>query len=224
MLYIFFASFTLVLFFVVFRTSVTKMEQEVAALNEQKRKDIKEKLVSTAFEYLVENGLENSSIRDLCKAIGISTGSMYYWFDGKESIYISAVKYGINKVSSSLFQYAFDTMHSPRKFFKGYLSEIDKYKKEFRLIIQVASSPLYGEVVRTSSLSFKAVYDKYIDKLSDIIGCTPIELAPVIYSLISILTDYVIWEDKEVSVMQVEFLYESLDRIRKKEEGAFYVC
>ena len=79
----FFASFTLVLFFVIFRTSVTKMEQEVAALNEQKRKDIKEKLVSTAFEYLVENGLENSSIRDLCKAIGISTGSMYYWFDGK---------------------------------------------------------------------------------------------------------------------------------------------
>ncbi len=193
-------------------------------MNEQKRKDIKEKLVTTAFEYLVENGLENSSIRDLCKAIGISTGSMYYWFDGKESIYTSAVKYGINKVSSGLFQYAFDTMHSPRRFFKGYLSEIDKYKKEFRLIIQVASSPVYGEIVRTSSLSFKAVYEKYIDKLSEIIGCTPTELAPVIYSLISILTDYVIWEDKEVSVMQVEFLYESLDRIRKKEEGAFYVC
>lgn len=193
-------------------------------MNEQKRKDIKEKLVTTAFEYLVENGLENSSIRDLCKAIGISTGSMYYWFDGKESVYITAVKYGIHKVSSGLFQYALDTMHSPRKFFKGYLSEIDKYKNEFRLIIQVAASPVYGHVVRTNAIDFKVIYDKYIERLSEILGCTPTELAPIIYNLISILTDYVIWEDKEASVMQVEFLYESLDRIRKKEEGAFYVC
>lgn len=193
-------------------------------MNEQKRKDIKEKLVSTAFEYLVENGLENSSIRDLCKAIGISTGSLYYWFDSKESIYIAAVKYGINMVSSELFKYAFDTIHSPRNFFKGYITEIDKYKKEFRLILQVASSPVYGETVRKSSFAFKDVYDKYIRELAEIIGCTAMDLAPVIYSLISILTDYVIWEDKEVSVMQVDFLYESLDRIRKKEEGGFYVC
>ena len=193
-------------------------------MNEQKRKDTKEKLVTTAFEYLVENGLENSSIRDLCKAIGISTGSMYYWFDGKESVYITAVKYGINKVSSALFQYALDTMQSPRRFFKGYLSEIDKYKKEFRLILQVAASPVYGHTVRTSAVDFKVIYDKYIEKLSDIIGCTSMELVPIIYNLISILTDYVIWEDKEASVMQVEFLYESLDRIRKKEEDAFYVC
>lgn len=181
-------------------------------MKEQNRLEIKQKLISTTFEYLADNGLENSSLRDLCKAIGISTGSLYYWFDGKDNVYINAVKYGINKVANALFQFTLDTMSDPRVFFNSYLDEIDKYKREFRLILQVAASPLYGPEMRTKAVDFKLVYENYIDKLSEMIGCTAGELTPVIYMLISILTDYVVWEDREVSEMQVEHLYNYLTK------------
>jgi len=76
-------------------------------LREQVIRNIQEEFLGTAFRYLVDSGLENTSIRDLCKAMGISSGSLYYWFDGKDDVYINAVKYGLSKVTASIFDFVF---------------------------------------------------------------------------------------------------------------------
>lgn len=181
--------------------------------------DIKKTFLEPAFEYLVKNGLENSSMRELCKAMGVSSGSVYYWFDGKDDIYISTVQYGIGRVVEKMFKIFIDHANSPNLFFDVFLDEVDKYKNEFRLAIQVTASPIYGKSIREKAVNFKPIYDKYITMLSDEINVEKEFMAPIIYMLISIITDYTVWEDREASEMQVESLhhmYKSL--VSKKEE------
>ena len=173
-------------------------------------KDVEKEFLEPSFTYLVQNGLENTSVRDLCKAMEISSGSIYYWFEDKDDIYISTVKYGIGKVAGSLFSTLFEKIHNPKMFFDTYLEEIDKYKMELRLVFQVTTSPVYGPRMREKAEDFKEVYNKYITELSSILKCKPETLVPVIYMLISILVDYVVWEDYEVSKLQLESLYEML--------------
>ena len=43
-------------------------------------------ILEKTFNYLVKNGLENITIRELCKGTGIAQGSLYYWFDDKTNI------------------------------------------------------------------------------------------------------------------------------------------
>ena len=86
-------------------------------MREQAVKDIEKEFLEPSFKYLVKNGLENTSVRDLCKEMNISYGSLYYWFDGKDDIYISVVKYGTGKVAAMLFEMAFDKMQTPKLFF-----------------------------------------------------------------------------------------------------------
>ncbi len=176
-------------------------------MREQAVKDVEKEFLEPSFKYLVKNGLENTSVRDLCKEMNISYGSIYYWFDGKDDIYISVVKYGTGKVTEKLFEMAFDKMHNPKLFFDTFLEEIEKYKMELRLIFQVTTSPVYGDRMRDKAEDFKDVYEKYILKLANIVGCEPKAMEPIIYMLISILVDYVVWEDYEVSKLQLEFLY-----------------
>lgn len=176
-------------------------------MREQVVKDVEKEFLKPSFEYLVENGLENTSVRDLCKAMDISYGSIYYWFEGKDDIYISVVKYGIGKVAEKLFSFAFETMHNPKLFFDTFLDEIDKYKLELRLVFQVTTSPVYGERMREKAEGFKDVYENYIQKLSVIADCDPEFLAPIIYLLISVLVDYVVWDDRDASEMQIKSLY-----------------
>ena len=179
-------------------------------MREQIVKDVKKEFLETSFKYLVENGLENTSVRDLCKAMGVSSGSIYYWFEDKDDIYISTVKYGVSKVADALFEVAFDKMQNPELFFDTFLEEIEKYKLELRLVFQVTTSPVYGERMREKAEDFKLVYEKYIEKLSAILGCKPELLTPIIYMLISILVDYVVWEDYEVSKLQLTDLFDVL--------------
>ena len=181
-------------------------------------KDVEKEFLEPSFNYLVKSGLENTSVRDLCKAMGVSSGSVYYWFEDKDDVYIKAVKYGITRVADELFKVAFDKMQNPKLFFDTFLEEIDKYKLELRLIFQVTTSPVYGDRMREKAEDFKLAYEKYIEKLAVMLGCEPELLTPVIYMLISILVDYVVWEDCEVSKLQLEDLYETMKR---KLEGAY---
>ena len=76
-------------------------------MREQVVKNIEKEFLAPSFKYLVKNGLENTSIRDLCKAMDISYGSLYYWFEGKDDVYNSVIKYGIGKVVGELFGIVF---------------------------------------------------------------------------------------------------------------------
>jgi len=169
-------------------------------------KNIEQEFLEPSFNYLVQNGLENTSVRDLCKAMGISSGSIYYWFEDKDDIYISTVKYGIKKVAGKLFDALFEKADNIESFFNTFLDEVDKYKLEFRLIFQVTTSPVYGDRMRETAEDFKNVYAKYILHFSEITGHTVEIITNVIYMLIALLVDYIIWEDRPTSEMQLKFI------------------
>ena len=180
--------------------------------------DIEKEFLDPAFRYLVNNGLENTSIRDLCKVMNVSYGSIYYWFDGKDDVYISSVKYGIGKVAKNLFGFAFENMDKPEKFFGEFLETVDLYKAELKLITQVAASPVYGDRIREKADEFHKSYGKYIEDLATQLGCEAEELTPIIYMIISVLVDYVVWEDYEISRMQMKTLYDlMMMKLPKKE-------
>lgn len=174
------------------------------------KRDIKSEFIKSSFEYLVKHGLENTSVRDLCRETGISSGSMYYWFSGKDDIYISAAKYGVAEVVENLFDYIFKSMHSLDSFFDNLIDEIDKYKEELRLIYQITTSPVFGPRMREKTIDFKVIYEDYIMRMSKFLGVSPEQMSPIIYMLIALVGDYVTWEDTETTKMLLEFLKKTL--------------
>lgn len=176
-------------------------------MREQVVRDIKEEFLGTSFRYLVEHGLENTSVRDLCKAIGISTGSLYYWFDNKDDLYINSARYGLEKVASSIFEYSFKELYDLKHFFDNVLDEIIKYKPELHLIYQVATSPVYGMRMRAKADDLNVTYNKLIKHVAKLLGCSPESITPIVFMFISIILDYVVWEDYTTTKMQLDYLY-----------------
>ena len=64
--------------------------------------------------------------------------------------------------------------------------------------------------MRSKSKDLDCIYEKYSKNLADVLHCTQQALEPLVYLFISIVLDYVIWEDEEKSQMQLEFLYGAL--------------
>ena len=59
-------------------------------------------LLGKVFPFLVERGLENITIRELCKGTGLVQGSLYYWFGDKTTIVCEATEYGLKKVTDEM--------------------------------------------------------------------------------------------------------------------------
>ncbi len=174
--------------------------------------DKKSSIIQATWEYLLETGLANASIGDLCRERKIAQSSLYYWFENKDDIWISAGKYGLSKVVDALFTFTLNHTNDVRKYFDTLLDEVEKYKYELRLALQITTSPVFGERMREKSKDFRLLYERYGEKIMDIFGCTHHQAEVFIYSIIASVIDYAIWDDGEKTQMLLDNLY---DRILK---------
>ena len=175
----------------------------------------KSELSARIFPYLVERGLENITIREVCRGTGIVQGTLYYWFKDKTGIVCEAAQYGLKTVTDEIFEYVFASLNDLKGFFANCLDEISKYKKELRFIYQLAASPVYGEKIRKTGKDFNFIYDKYTHRLSLLLDCDEQTLKPLVYLFISAVLDYVIWDEKEKSQLELNFIYSALPEIMK---------
>ena len=175
----------------------------------------KSELSARIFPYLVERGLENITIREVCRGTGIVQGTLYYWFKDKTGIVCEAAQYGLKTVTDEIFEYVFASLDDLKGFFANCLDEISKYKKELRFIYQLAASPVYGEKIRKTGKDFNFIYDKYTHRLSLLLDCDEQTLKPLVYLFISAVLDYVIWDEKEKSQLELNFIYSALPEIMK---------
>ncbi len=173
----------------------------------QHSSDKKKFIIATTWEYLLKTGLSNASVGDLCRETKLAQSSLYYWFESKDGIWISAGKYGLSKVVDALFMFTLRHTNDIRKYFDTLLDEVEKYKYELRLAIQITTSPVFGERMREKSKDFRLLYEKYAVEIMGIFGCTHHQAEVFIYSIIAYVIDYVIWDDGEKTQMLLENLY-----------------
>ncbi len=180
--------------------------------NIQKR-DVEAELLSGTFDYLVESGLENFSMRELCKHTGISVGSIYYWFDNKDELVISAAQYGYSLVFANIFDYVFETIKDFEDFFEHSLNEIERFFVPMRAIYQIATSPYYGKKIRDNNDQFNLLYDQYVMKLAEFLNLGFDVLKPLVHIYMAAVTEYVICENKEAAKIQMQFIYKEFKKL-----------
>lgn len=174
--------------------------------------DKKQAIITATWEYLLRTGIGKASVGELCKETKLSQSSLYYWFENKNDIWISAGKYGLSMVVDALLDFTFAHLNDPRKYFEVLLDEVEKYKYELRLAVQITTSPVFGDSMRERALDFKLWYEKYAEKIIENVGCNNFQAEIFIYSIIAFSIDYVIWDDREKTQMLLDNLY---DRIVK---------
>lgn len=170
-------------------------------------------VLDKVFAFLVNQGLEGASIREICRGTGIAQGSLYYWFSDKMTIICESTEHGLKRVTDEIFDYVFSSIDDLPHFFQTCLDHIGKYKKELRFIYQMVASPLYGEKIRKDGKYFKSMYDKYAVKLAEHLNYDLNKVKPIVYLLVSAILDYALWDDKDNAQTEIDFIYSILPQI-----------
>ena len=176
-------------------------------------------IIEKTWQYLLKTGLAHASIGELCRKTGLAQSSLYHYFENKDDIWISAGKYGLSKVVDALFSYTLAHTDNIRGYFDTLLDEVEKYKYELRLAIQITTSPVFGSRMRGKARDFRLWYENYAQKLQTIFGCTYFQAEVFIYSVIAYVIDYAIWDDRDKTQMLLDNLYDRIvDRLGLDEK------
>ena len=187
--------------------------------NEQQRQMV----LKQCFEYLIEHGIENTSIRDLQQVTGLSSSSIYYWFNDKYTLIVSAVEYGLEQIAKGIFREAIESINDFGKFMERLPYIILDYRKQLRIVIQIATSPQYSKALKEISLSLALFYDSFSEELASKMKADKEKARALVYLAVSTVIHMVVFGDVEVAKMELESISDSFKTIsnitENKKEG-----
>ncbi len=114
------------------------------AYSEQEREQVRNALLTTVIQCIVDRGLIHSSIDVLCKKVGISKTFFYTFFSSKEELVLEALRYQQPK----LLQYARQLMEDPAL----------SWREGVRTFLEICS---YGEKRGVAVLSIEEEQEIY---------------------------------------------------------------
>ena len=57
-----------------------------SVMNDERRKQTEQKLIRSGRAEFLEKGYAKANLRDICKAVGVTTGAFYFSFENKEAL------------------------------------------------------------------------------------------------------------------------------------------
>lgn len=125
------------------------------AINMRKKQDKRQKIINTAVKLFVKDGIHQTSIQTLAKKAGVSTGSVYTYFDSKETLVVEAFYNVLDESIAAITVNYDDTLSIKERFY--YLLEQRiryniKYPTKFQFLNLCSAEPtVMKEVVNYDS-------------------------------------------------------------------------
>lgn len=167
--------------------------------------------LETCFEVFCKNGLENTSLKMLAEACGVTNGNLLYYFDSKDNIVIESTAHCMAKVENDFMARA------PRSF-----EDIERFLREmpyitaqlhggkYRFMYQVYASPRYREHGIEFFRGVNVRYHQYAELLSSKLGMPVDFIQGMIYIFVRACVHYAMFEDEAYLQLQLGAIRTSL--------------
>lgn len=172
-------------------------------IHEKKKAEIMEK----CFDCYAEYGLSSVGIKSLGKACGLSSGSLYTYFEDLDDLIIQSTAHCMSKVEEDFMAKAPKNVNDIIPF----IDEIPywtakKHGKKYRLMYQIYTHPKYIEHGKKFFAGVNERYTKYAKLLEDKIGIPYRVITPLIFIFIRACVHYALFEDDYYLKTQLEVL------------------
>ena len=167
--------------------------------------------LETCFDTFCENGLENTSLKMLADACGVTNGSLLYYFESKDNLVIEATAHCMAKVEDDFMAQAPTSFADIERFLREmpYLTA-QLHGAKYRFMYQVYASPKYREQGREFFSGVKIRYQKYAEQLSCKLGMPADYIKGMIYIFVRACVHFALFEDEDYLQSQLNAIRISL--------------
>jgi len=167
--------------------------------------------LETCFEVFCENGLENTGLKMLAEACGVTNGSLLYYFGSKDNIIIESTAHCMAKGEDDFMAKAPTSFEDIERFLQEmpYLTA-KLHGAKYRFMYQVYASPKYRKYGREFFKGVNVRYHRYAELLSGKLGMPADFIQGMIYVFVRACVHYALFEDEEYLKLQMDAIRTSL--------------
>ncbi len=175
-------------------------------------------VIDICLKTFMEKGLAHTSTRDLCAALDLQPGGVFFYFKSKDDIIIACAEEAKRRIEINLLGSALDNIDKPHKLYDDLYNKADEMKPLMQFFVTVCVLPKYQERIIPVLENLSERYKYYTLKFAEKLGCTFDEVAPYVYIVINTLLSYMLFgQDKGFFAPQVPLVRTALVRFLDKE-------
>lgn len=192
----------------------------MGAMNVEAYEIKKRNIMVKCFDCYAEHGLGSVGIKGLAKACGISSGSLYFYFDNLDDLIIQSAEYCMSRVEEDFMAKAPADLSDLWSF----IEEIPywtarEHGKKYRLMYQIYTHPKYMEHGKKFFEGVDKRYTEYAKQLEGKLGIPYQKLTGLIYILVRAGVHYAMFEDEFYLKSQIAVLKESIALLIEKYDS-----
>lgn len=187
-------------------------------MSEEKKIKKRRELLGLCLDCLIEKGLTAVTTKELCSAVQLQNGGIYYYFTSKDEIVLACAEEAINRIEQAALDVVFEDLNDIRHMMEHLGSMADKMSPTMRFLVSVCVSREYGEKVKFALSRLASRYPYYTEKIAAVLDCTPAEVEPFVHLSILALNNYMIFAERALFTPQIEAAKRELLRLAERKE------
>ncbi len=172
--------------------------------------DRKKEILSTCLNVFMENGISQTSMRDLGRALKMDPTALYKYYDTRDDVLIACAEEATIRIESELFETALEDILIPEKLVKDLDSKAVSMRPLMQFFISVCVSRRYSDKLKEVRFRQGDRYRFYIRKMADKLGCSYDDIAPLVYIVSNTMFSYMIFDPENFSAPQLRIVYDAL--------------
>ncbi len=180
----------------------------------------KQDVLNICLQTFMKNGLTHTSTRDLCDALGLNSGGVFYYFKTKDEIVIACAEEASLRIERDLIGVALKDIENPKKMMGDLRERAEKMRPLMQFFVSVSTCQRYEDALQPIFERLTLRYDQYAERFAEVLCCRPDEVAPYIYTGINSMLSYMLFGKKSFSAPQMTIIYNALVGFLEKRDQA----
>ncbi len=183
-------------------------------------------VVNVCLETFMEKGLAHTSTRDLCNALNLNSGGIFWYFKTKDEAIIACAEEAAIRIEKDLFGIAFEDLRNPEKLARDLHDRALAMRPLMDFFVSVCTTRRYEEALKEPLDRLSERYKYYCNHFAECLSCTSEEVAPYVYIAINTMLSFMVFGNEDFNAPQLDLVYEAIHHLLKKQinktEGGKY--
>lgn len=166
----------------------------------------KQQVIDVCLETFTKKGFAHTSTRDLCDALNLNSGGIFYYFQTKDEIILACAEAAAIKMESKLVSAALSNIENPQKMIDELMKCSTDFQPTMKFFVSVCATSKYQKAIQPILENLTKRYGLYAKKIAEAYCCDFDEIEPYVYITINTLFNYMMFGQREFTKSQLKLI------------------
>lgn len=164
--------------------------------NQTRNTERQKEIIDICLKQFIENGLFNTSARDLAGALNMQPSGLYYYFKSKDDIVVACVEEAGIELGDVLILPILDYIDDMDSYVTMAAERMEEMIPVMKFFTQACTMKEYRADMQPVLDRMKRRHSDYAARIAERLGCEKEELAPYLYACVAIVANYMIFGEE----------------------------